>query len=255
MRWERRNVDSRGVRLVARDSGGEGTTIVLVHGLGFGRRAWHRVSPLLSSRGLRVVTYDQRGHGASAVSDDYSLGAFVGDLTTVVEALAIEEPVLVGHSLGAAVVVEHAASRGGCAGVVCVDGGFPVLLPKTDWAAVEAEMRRPLARLALWATKVARVGSGMSFEEQRRLVEEYDAALPMLGDAYERIECPVVLVAASRADRVPQGEEILKAVNHGVEDFRERHPGVRVERLPSGHDVPRERPRELAELIAGLVQR
>jgi pimeloyl-ACP methyl ester carboxylesterase len=253
MRWGRRNVDSRGVRLVARDSGGEGTTIVLVHGLGFGRRAWHRVSPLLNSRGLRVVTYDQRGHGASGASEDYSLGAFVGDLAAVVEALAVEKPVLVGHSLGAAIVVEYAASRGGCAGVVCVDGGFPVLLPETDWAAVEAEMRRPLPRLALWATKVARVGSGMSFEEQRRLAEEYDAALPRLGDAYERIACPVVLVAASRADRVPQGEEILKAVNRGVEDFRERHPGVRVERLPSGHDVPRERPRELTELIAGLV--
>ncbi len=94
MRWERRNVDSRGVRLVARDSGGEGTTIVLVHGLGFGRRAWHRVSPLLNSRGLRVVTYDQRGHGASGASDDYSLGAFVGDLAAVAETLAIEEPVL-----------------------------------------------------------------------------------------------------------------------------------------------------------------
>ena len=115
-------------------------------------------------------------------------------------------------------------------------------------------MRRPLPRLALWATKVARVGSSVSFEEQRRLAEEYDAALPRLGDAYERIACPVILVAASRADRVPRGEEILKAVNRGVEDFRERHPGVRVERLTSGHDVPRERPRELTSLIAGLVQ-
>ena len=200
-----------------------------------------------------MVTYDQRGHGASGASEDYSLGAFVGDLAAVVEALAVEKPVLVGHSLGAAVVVEHAATRGGCVGVVCVDGGFHVPLPETDWAAVEAEMRRPLPRLALWATKVARVGYGMSFEEQRRLAEEYDAALPRLGDAYERIACPVVLVAASHADRVPQSEEILKAVNQGVEDFRERHPGVRVERLPSGHDVPRERPWELAELIAGLV--
>jgi pimeloyl-ACP methyl ester carboxylesterase len=253
MRWERRIVDSRGVRLVARDSGGEGTTIVLVHGLGFGRLTWHRVGPLLSARGLRVVTYDQRGHGASTVSEDYSLGAFVGDLATVVDALAIEKPVLVGHSLGAAVVVEYAASRGGCAGVMCVDGGLPVLLPETDWAAVQTELRRPLLRLTLWATKIARVGSGMSFEEQRRLAKEYDATLTRLGDAYERIACPVILVAASRADRVPQGEEILKAVNQGVEDFRGRHPGVRVERLPSGHDVPWERPRELTELIAELV--
>ncbi len=66
-----------------------------MHGLGFGRDARRqRVAPRLSARGLRVVAYDQRGHGASDASDDYSLGAFVGDLAAVVETLAIEEPVL-----------------------------------------------------------------------------------------------------------------------------------------------------------------
>ena len=39
MRWEKRTVDSGAVRLVTRDSGGEGKTVVLIHGVGFGQRS------------------------------------------------------------------------------------------------------------------------------------------------------------------------------------------------------------------------
>jgi pimeloyl-ACP methyl ester carboxylesterase len=93
----------------------------------------------------------------------------------------------------------------------------------------------------------------MSFAEQRSVAEEYDAALPGLDAAYERLVCPVMLVAASRADRVPQGEEVRAAMEEGFEEFCRRHPEARAERLPSGHNVPWERSRELAELIAGFV--
>jgi pimeloyl-ACP methyl ester carboxylesterase len=58
-----------------------------------------------------------------------------------------------------------------------------------------------------------------------------------------------LLVVGSRADPVPQGEEIREAVSQGVRSLREAYPKVRVEWLPCGHNVPLERPAELAELI------
>jgi pimeloyl-ACP methyl ester carboxylesterase len=150
VRREKRIVDSGGVRLMVRDSGGRGKPVVLVHGLGLARHTWRRVAPVLGAHGLRVVAYDQRGHGASGTSLDYSLKAFVGDLAAVVATLDVEEPVVVvGYSMGAAVVVEYAVRYGGCSGVVCVDGGFPAPTPEPDWAAVEAAMRGPATRLAL----------------------------------------------------------------------------------------------------------
>jgi hypothetical protein len=45
MRWRRRTAGADGVRLASRDSGGQGKTVVLVHGLGFGQRSWDRVAP------------------------------------------------------------------------------------------------------------------------------------------------------------------------------------------------------------------
>ena len=254
MRWEKRTGDSGGVRLVTRDSGGEGKTVVLVHGLGFGQRSWDRVAPRLSVSGLRVVTYDQRGHGASDVSEDYSSSAFAGDLAAVLDELGLEQPILVGHSLGATIALEHAASRGGCMGVVCVDGGLPVALPSMDWEEVEAQMRRPLPRLTTWVMKVARIGAKLTFEELKGVVEEHDAKIPDLSRVYDHISCPILMVLGSRADPVPRGEEIREAVSGGVRSLRETRPKVKAEWLPCGHNIPLELPKELADLIVGFAR-
>jgi pimeloyl-ACP methyl ester carboxylesterase len=232
-----------------RDSGGEGKPVVLIHGLGFGQRSWDRVAPRLSAEGVRVVSYAQRGHGASDASNDYSPPVFERDLAAVLEPLELREPVLVGHSLGATIAIGYAAARGGTAGVVCVDGGVPVSLPSADWDTMEAQMRRPLVRVGVWAMKVARLGAKLSFEELKRVVEEHDARIDSLDGEYARITCPVLMVMAAHADQVPQGEEIREAVREGVRDLQERHSRVRVEWLPCGHNVPLERPVELAELI------
>ena len=67
----------------------------------------------------------------------------------VVKALSVEEPVLVDHSLGTA-VVEHAASGVRvCARMVCVEGGFPAPLPVIDGEAVEPALCRLIIGLAL----------------------------------------------------------------------------------------------------------
>jgi pimeloyl-ACP methyl ester carboxylesterase len=254
MRWRRRTADADGVRLAIRDSGGEGKTVVLVHGLGFGQRSWDRVAPHLSASSLRVVTYDQRGHGASDVSKDYSPSAFEEDLAAVLDELELEEPMLVGHSLGATIVLEHAASCEGCMGVVCVEGGLPVALPSMDWEEVEAQMRLPLPRLMTWAMKVARVGTKLTSEELKGVVEDHDARISDLGGAYDRISFPILMVVGSRADPVPQGEEIREAVSDGARSLREARPKVRVKWLPCGHNVPLERPKELADLIVGFAR-
>jgi len=176
-----------------------------------------------------VVTYDQRGHGASNASNDYSPPAFERDLAAVSEDLELQEPVLVGHSLGATIAVGYAAARGGVAGVVCVDGGLPVALPSADWDTMEAEMHRPLVRVGVWAMKVARLGAKLSFEELKRVVEEHEARINGLDGEYDRIACPMLMVVAARADHVPQGGEIREAVREGVRRLQGAHPEVRVE--------------------------
>ena len=60
-----RAVPGHGVRLHARDWGGSGQPVLLLHGLASNARIWDGVAPRLVGAGLRVVALDLRGHGAS----------------------------------------------------------------------------------------------------------------------------------------------------------------------------------------------
>ncbi|MEQ8715972.1 MAG: alpha/beta hydrolase [Acidimicrobiales bacterium] len=102
---------------------GEGNPLVLIHGSGNHLEVWGRVVPLLANR-FRCVTYDMVDHGWSADSDhDATMGDYVGQLRGLLDALSLEAPVLVGHSLGAGVALHTAvADPGATAGVVAVSG-------------------------------------------------------------------------------------------------------------------------------------
>ena len=91
-------------------AGGAGPPLVLVHGYTGDSFDWSWVLPTLY-RHFRVVAYDRRGEGRSDLAPDYSLASQVGDLLGVIEALELEGPIVVGHSMGGAIVsslaVEH----------------------------------------------------------------------------------------------------------------------------------------------------
>lgn len=84
---------------------GEGTPIVLCHGLTATRRSVVHGSRRLERGGLAVIAYDARGHGESdpAPPDSgYGYPELVGDLGAVIEDQAGDTPVfLAGHSMGA----------------------------------------------------------------------------------------------------------------------------------------------------------
>lgn len=90
----------------------DGPVVVLVAGLGESVRSWGAVPDVLAGQ-HRVVAHDLRGHGESgpARSGDYELPAHAADLATVLAALvpAGVPYVVVGHSWGGAVILQHAA--------------------------------------------------------------------------------------------------------------------------------------------------
>jgi pimeloyl-ACP methyl ester carboxylesterase len=81
---------------------GSGTPIVMLHGLGFNASAdqWRAVFPLLSAN-YRCLALDQVGWGWSdRPVDGYSFPKLVAGLEGFIEALALREPIVIGHTLG-----------------------------------------------------------------------------------------------------------------------------------------------------------
>ena len=84
---------------------GHGQPVILIHGFGGYRQIWTRQVPFLVSQGYQVISYDHRGHGASAREPQpTSIKQLVDDLVTLMQVLHVERPVLMGHSMGAAVI-------------------------------------------------------------------------------------------------------------------------------------------------------
>ncbi len=99
---------------------GEGRPLALVHGITESRRTWDPLLAPLIAAGYRVIAVDLRGHGGSSRVAPYDLATMAGDLGAVLQAEGADDALLVGHSLGGAVVSAYAAG-GPCRGVVNVD--------------------------------------------------------------------------------------------------------------------------------------
>lgn len=102
---------------------GEGpTAVVLIHGWSCDRTYWReQIEPLIAT--YRVVSVDLAGHGESGQDrGEWTLPSFGEDVRAVVEALGLDQVVLVGHSMGGPAALEAARLLGSkVLGVVAVD--------------------------------------------------------------------------------------------------------------------------------------
>ena len=89
---------------------GEGFPLLLIHGFTGNLRNWALQVPVLT-RGFRMVSIDQRGHGHSEKptrGEDYSLELMAEDAYGLLQHLGIDGCYLIGHSMGG-MVAQHFA--------------------------------------------------------------------------------------------------------------------------------------------------
>jgi pimeloyl-ACP methyl ester carboxylesterase len=93
--------------------------VVLVHGITESRHSWRPIIERLSAD-RRVLAVDLRGHGDSPDGIAYDPISYASDVVETVVAAGVNDPLVVGHSLGGVVVSAYAAIAT-CRGVVNVD--------------------------------------------------------------------------------------------------------------------------------------
>lgn len=101
MQFSSNFIQCNGVNLHYYRTGGEKAPLVLVHGISDDAMCWQTVAEALSED-FDVVMVDARGHGMSeAPEEDYTLFNMATDLAGVIEGLGLNQPIVVGHSMGA----------------------------------------------------------------------------------------------------------------------------------------------------------
>jgi pimeloyl-ACP methyl ester carboxylesterase len=111
-----------GTQLAYRTWGSRGTPVVLLGGFIEPALVWNRVGPLLG-RTHRVYAVDLPPFGYSQRRGPYTLAHWADLVRGFEQHFGLQRPVLVGHSLGAALAVQLAADTPNAAGrIVLLDG-------------------------------------------------------------------------------------------------------------------------------------
>lgn len=231
--WSEWDIEVAGGRLRAYRAGRPGTPpVLLVHGLTDNARYWARTAAALGND-YTLALYDARGHGQSSPAPEpFSEAVRVADLWQVVEALQLERPVLVGHSMGAATVAAAAAERPGLArGVVVEDPPWmDTALPEPELRAYMQNWKQELLALRALPRDLAlaqRQTEHPDWDEQDHQLS-LNARLevdPAVLDTYQRdpaawrervraIDCPLLLLTGEVARGAyvtpPVAEEVVR---------------------------------------------
>ena len=84
---------------LAFESLGEGPTVVVLHGLFGAGRNWTQMAQALAAH-HRVILPDARNHGASPWSESMSYPDMAQDVAALIEREGLQQPVVIGHSMG-----------------------------------------------------------------------------------------------------------------------------------------------------------
>ena len=179
-RWTTEAVSVDGVHLQCYRTG-SGPPILMAHGLYDNGRRWLPLGSDLADD-YEIVAYDARGHGRSdAPETGYDIDIRVADLVSLIRELDLANPILLGHSMGAATVAWAAATHPDLPrGLVLEDPARFRDLPDVDTDETRARAREHLRERQARSVeaRVAEYDDEHDTEHIRRLAESVDECHP-----------------------------------------------------------------------------
>ena len=249
-----------------------GPPILLVPGWGCSVYAYRFTMPALAAAGFRVVGVDLKGHGLSdkpVAPDEYVIDSLVQHLLDILDAIGLERPHLVGHSMGGSLLYHFAARHPGRArslGLLSPVGLRGVRMVRL-YRALTPRIITPLIRAfrPRFPVKIAlsRVyGDRGTYTEED--VDQYWApirlpnaavALRELLHAYdwhaskhrrlEPVSVPTIAIWGSKDHLMPDDE---------IPFYRTLFPGIELhEIVGAGHVAPEETPSEVNQRLLGFT--
>jgi pimeloyl-ACP methyl ester carboxylesterase len=257
---------------VAESGAADASPIVMLHGWGASLYTFRHALSILPARGFRVIAVDMRGYGLSdhpRGADAFTLGAYMSDLISLLDTLALTNVVLAGHSMGGAVALHFALRHPNRVRALALVNPAGLVRIPIVWSArvtPRALVERVFdGRVPRWL--VAQILRRLAFSNERfvseRDVDEYWAPTripgyvhavrgaidefewtPLTRDEASRMAVPAVVILGEH-DRLI----------HDAADAAERLHKATVVRLSGGHCVHEERPEDVYGAVADFLRR
>jgi N-formylmaleamate deformylase len=250
-------------------SGGKLPPLVLAHGITDDGLCWLPIADALTDI-CDVIMVDARGHGlTSAPSDGYTLRNLAEDMALFCQALHLDKPILLGHSMGAITTLLTAG--------LYPDLPHAILLedPPPFWQIHEPILtsERAVSGLAEWIASNKRKTRADLLAELREnsahwpaaewepwidSKHRYDPKVGMLvqppdlvsidfAHTLARITCPALVITADPLHGSASGPADIEALQQLI-------PQLRVEPVAgAGHNIRRDQPARYVEIIRAAI--
>jgi len=195
---------------------GQGSPLLLVHGLGSSCRDWEYQIPVLA-RHYRVIAMDMRGHGRSDKPNErYSIPGFTADVEALIEHLQLGPVHLVGLSMGGMIGFQLAVDHPEQLKSLCIVNSGPQVKIKSANDVLQWAKRWGLGRVL----SMSAIGKGLgqnlfpkpeqadlrrkiaarwAENDKRAYLASFDAIVGWgVQDRLSRITCPTLIVSADR---------------------------------------------------------
>lgn len=259
--WTRGVCKTKGIDLHYLRTGGNKPPVVLLHGLIANSACWALLVRALA-RDYDVIAPDARGHGQStAPMHGYRYDDLALDVMSMLDALGLVAPVLIGHSMGgmtAALVASQAPER--LQGLVLVDPTF--LTPQrqrevyeSDVATQHSQILRQPKEILLTDLRTRhshRSGEIIELLAQARFqtsIHAFEVLMPPNPDYLQLIKTiavPTLLIVGDTGSVVSLelAEELVR-LNQRIEV---------VQIAEAGHGIPYDQPECLSSLIQAFLR-
>lgn len=241
--------------------------VVLIHGAGHDHSVWNFQARNLAYHGFSVIVPDLPGHGRSDGPPLPDIASLAGWLVALLDALAIPQAALAGHSMGSLIALQAAAQAPARVGKLVLVGSVapmpvaPVLLNAAterrddahaminQWSYAPSSQLGASATPGIWLTGVNR--RLMARQAEQVLANDLAACNAYQGGlaAAATLACPTLMVAGQRDQMTP-----ARASRPLFEALAGAPGGARMITLPgAGHAMMAETPDALSMAIRGFL--
>jgi esterase len=243
------------------DASASKQTLVILHGLFGSSDNWLTQARFLSNNNYKVYTIDQANHGQSYHSASFDYATMVSDLKEFIDDQKLEQPVILGHSMGGKTAMNFAlAHPDSLSKLIVVDiapryydlehytilKGLNAITIDTITSRNEADevlagyVHESDVRQFLLKNLQRKAEGGFSWKINLPLITEQLANIGVDMQYPGKFDKPTLFIRGRRSNYVRDSD---------LDRIKEVFPQASLETMETGHWVQAEKPQEFVELV------
>lgn len=244
---------------------GEGKPLVILHGLFGSSDNWFSLAKVFAEK-YTVYTIDQRNHGQSPHSNEFNYRLLTEDLEEFLKIHSVEDPIVIGHSMGGKTVMNLAIKNPNAIGKLIVVDIAPKSYPVHHDKILDGLTAIPLQSITT-RTEADKILSGFVEEIDVRqfLLKnlsrnnegkfEWKINLSAIENHIEEIgegmqyqgtfTKPTLFIKGARSNYFKTGDEV---------EILQLFPNSKIETLNTGHWVQAESPQEFVTTVLNFLR-